>query len=519
MRVVNPLRFLSILGMVFVLACQSAAPGAGTPGPAATPAPTKLTVILSATVDFLDVHTAKRAESFDVISNFAEGFVGRDPQTMAPIPSLALSWTTPDVNTWTFKLRTGVKFHNGEAFDAEAVKYNLTRVMDPKLPSAIGPTLVGIVASVEATDASTLTIRTKTPTPFLLERVMRLWFVPPKESAEKGPDYVSSHPVGTGPYKFVSWTPGQSVVLTRNEGYWGPKPAYKDITFREVLESGTALAELIAGSADIVKLIPNDQFDFVNRSGKASVQVVESQTVVETAVDQLGRGGPTPWTNKLVRQAANHAIDRESIAKNLMGGRGKAVGTTFAPLAFGYDAALKPYPYDLAKAKQLLTEAGFPNGFDSEIKVYPLGAFVDQNILGQALVADLAKAGIRLKITQVSSTEIGALVQGGKAGPVFLRQNQGAGTFDAALYFGFYTTGSVFSYYKNDEVEKIRVQAASTADQNQRKTLYAQAQKLLYDDPGAIYGWVGFVANGVSNSVSIPVQPDAVLRLFLAKPK
>ena len=233
----------------------------------------------------------------------------------------------------------------------------------------------------------------------------------------------------------------------------------------------------------------------------------------------MARGGASPWTNKLVRQAANYAVDREGIAKNLMLGRGKPVATTFAPLAFGYDPALKPYPYDLNKAKQLLTEAGFPNGFDTEMKLFPLGAFVDQNQLGQAVASDLAKAGIRVKISQVSSAEIGPLVQQGKAGPLFVRQNQGAGAFDAALYFGFYTLGSVFTYYKNDEVEKLRAQAAATADQSQRKALYAQIQKLLYDDPGAIYGWVGFVANGVSNSVSIPVQPDAVLRLYLAKPK
>ncbi len=399
------------------------------------------------------------------------------------------------------------------------MKYNFTRVVDPKISSAIGPTLLTIVDKVEVQDPATVRITTKAPTPFLLERIMRLWFVPPKESAEKGADWVSTHPVGTGPYRFVSWTPGQSVVLTRNDDYWGLRPAYKDITFREVLESGAALAELIAGSADIVKLIPQDRFDFVNRSGKATVQVVESQAVVETALDQLGRGGPTPWTNRLVRQAANYAIDRESITKGLMGGRGRAVATAFAPLAFGHDAALKPYPHDPDQARRLLTEAGFPNGFDSEIKVYPLGAFVDQNILVQALVADLAKAGIRLKITQVASADIGALVQRGQAGPVFLRQNQAGGTFDAALYLGLYTTGSALSYYRNDEVERVRVQAASTADQSRRRALYTQAQKLMYDDPGAIYGWVGFVANGVSNSVSIPVQSDAVLRLFLAKPK
>ena len=511
------LAILSMWGLVVSIACQQ--PTTGAPSAQPTPAKTKLTIVLSATVDFLDPHVTRRTEGFDVLVNVNEGLLARDPKTMQPIPALATSWQNPDATTWIFKLRTGVKFHNGEAFDADTVKYNFTRVVDPKLQSTIGATLAGIVKQVDVVDPTTVKITLSQPAPFFLERIARFWFVPPKESAEKGNDYVAQHPVGTGPYKFVEWKQQQSVTLVRNEDYWGTKPAFKDMVFREIIEYPTAIAELLAGNVDILATVPQDQIDAVNKSGKAKVQIVPSQVVVEVAFDQMGRTSKTPWTDKRVRQAANYAVDRESIAKNLMGGYGTPLPVSVSPLIFGYDGSIKPYPYDPNKAKQLLADAGFANGFDSDFRIYPLGSFIDEKLLAQAIASDLGKVGIRMKIIQVSSSEIGPLIREGKAGPAYIRQNENAGAFDVALGFSFLQKNGTFSYYLNEDVERLRLQAASSTNPDERKKIYSDIQKILYDDPPHIFGWAGFVLNGVANTVDYPSQPDNATRLYLAKPK
>jgi peptide/nickel transport system substrate-binding protein len=502
--------------LVLTIACTSTSSG---PTASATPKPEKLTVVHGATIDFLDPQLTRRPEGFDIVENINEGFIARDPKTMAPIPALALSWQQPDATTWTFKLRPNVKFTNGEPFDAEVVKWNFARVVKPSLMSTIGGTLATLVKSVEAVDPLTVRITTTSPAPFLLERLARMYFLPPKDSEARGDTAISQFTIGTGPYKLVEWKPGQSVTLTRNDDYWGPKPAYKDIVVREIQETGTAISELLAGNVDLLKVVPQDQIELVNKSGKATVTTAPSSVIVEVAFDALGRTAKTPWMDKRVRQAANYAVDRESISKNLMGGLAKPVAGFLSPPIFGFDPNLKPYPYDVAKAKALLAEAGYPNGFETEIKIYPLGSFVDQSLLAQAIVSELGKVGIRMSIKQVSSAEIGPLVREGKAGPVYIRQAEAAGAFDAALAFSFIQTGSVFAYFNNADMEKLRAQAASSTNPEERKRLYVDIQKIVHDEAPMIFGWTGFSVHGIANNVDYQAQTDNRLRFYLAKPK
>lgn len=509
--------FAAPLFAALFVACQAAAPSVA---PSATPQAVRLTYVQGAEIDSLDPLLTRRQEGLGVIINTHEALVQRDPKTMQPAPALAVSWTNPDPKTWVFKLRGGVKFHNGEVFDAKTVTYNFDRIVKPELNSATGATLVPILDKVEAVDDATVRITTKAASPWLLERLMAVRFMPAKETAEKGADYVASHPVGTGPYKFVEWVPSQRVLLQRNDDYWGPKPAYKELLFRQILESSTAISEMLAGSVDIVSLIPFDQIDTINKSGTATVKKVATQVLLEAPLDVLGRTGPTPFQDKRVRQAANYAVNKEAIAKNLLGGGEVQISASFlSPLEFGFDPSVKPYPYDPEKAKQLLAAAGYANGFDAEFKIYPLGGYVDSKVLGEAIVADLGKVGIRAALRQVSSADIGNTIRSGKAGPIYLRQNECATAFDAALCFSFYTKGSVFAYYSSDELEAMRLKAEGTADQALRKALYGQMQAFMHEEAPVIFGWTGILFAGVSNKVDWQPQPDNLSRLFLAKPK
>src|SRR5262249_2483718 len=152
----------------------------------------------------------------------------------------------------------------------------------------------------------------------------------------------------------------------RNEDYWGTKPYFKQIVIRLITEASTAQAELLAGNAHLVLSITPDQVDAIKKSGVADVAFTPTVLVLEARMDALARGGPNPFTDKRVRQAASYAVDKEAIAKNLLGGYSQVVGTNISPLMFGYDANVKPYPYDPAKAKELLAAAGYANGFDTQ---------------------------------------------------------------------------------------------------------------------------------------------------------
>jgi peptide/nickel transport system substrate-binding protein len=513
----SPLHLLT-LALVALVACQSAAPAPQEPAASAAPVPTTLRVIQGNMIDTLDPHRNTRQEAWSVLGNLMEGLVGRDPKTMKPAPALATSWTTPDPTTWLFKLRSGVTFHNGEPLNAAAVKFNFDRVLKPDLGSAIGTSLTPLLAAVEAIDESTVRIATKAPTPWFLERIARFYFVPPKETTERGNDYVATHPVGTGPYKFVEWKTGQSIAITRNDAYWGTKPVFANVTFRQILEPATAIAELLAGTADVVESIPPDQVAAVTGAGMV-VASSPTQIVWEVGFDAMARGGPTPFTDVRVRQAANYAVDREAIAKNLLGGYSKALASWLNPLAFGYDASLQPYPVDLAKAKQLLAEAGHVNGFDTSFTIYPISSSINHRDVAQAVANDLAKVGIRAAIKQVSITEATTISPAGQNGPMILRGNPCAGSFDANLCLNFLAKSSRSSYFNSDQLEDLLGKAAVAPDPAERLRLYAQAQKLVQEQAPMIAGWSGFYLSALTKKVDYAPSADSQTRAFLAKPK
>jgi peptide/nickel transport system substrate-binding protein len=501
-----------IVCLALVVACAPTS----APGPAATAAPESLTIAMSENADSLDAHLGARSAAKSVINHIFEALIDRDPKSMQPIPLLAASWTQPDPTTWVFKLRPGVKFTNGEAFDAAAVKWNFDRVIASGVNA--GPSVKTLVKSIDVVDASTVRIVTTSPAAYFLERLVNVWMMPPKDTQARGDAAVALQPVGTGPYKLAEWKQQQSITLTRNDEYWGKKPFYKTVQFREILESTTALSEFVVGTVDIVNAVDTDQVDYVNKSGRGKVVSVPSKAIVETMLDAMGRSGPTPFTDRRVRQAANYAVDREAIAKNLLGGYSQPVAGFVSPLTFGFDASLKPYPYDPAKAKALLAEAGYPNGFETVIKVYPLGKVVDSKTLAEAEMSYLQAVGIKASIVQVSSQEISAVVREGRSGPVQIRSN--AGFFDAALSFSYYETNNPAAYYKpSAELERLRAQAASSTDPEERKRLYAQIGKIIYDDAPAIFGWAGSVMHAMASNVEYLPQADNVLRLYLAKAK
>ena len=206
--------------------------------------------------------------------------------------------------------------------------------------------------------------KTDGPYPLFVERLTAQVMQSEKVIKEKGHEWMQDNPVGTGPYKLQKWSKKQEHLLVRNDDYWGPKPAFKYVRIRIIPEQATQIAELISGGVDIIKAVPPDQMDVINKSGQARTATSPILRTAFLQLDQAGRSGPNPFQDKRVRQAANMAVDIDSIIKHVINGLGDRTATTVNPMAFGFDPSVKPYKQDLAQAKKLLAEAGFPNGLE-----------------------------------------------------------------------------------------------------------------------------------------------------------
>ncbi len=268
-------------------------------------------------------------------------------------PGLALSWQQLSETTWQFKLRQGGKCRNGEEFNAEAVKFTFERALNPDQKAPLR-SLVTPIAKIEVVDAYTINVTTAKPDPLLPSRFSGYAtdIVPPKYVKEKGDQYIAANPVGTGPYKFVSWVKDGDLILEANPNYWGPAPKIKTLVIRSIPENTTRVAALRTGEADIIVNVPASDIDGIKGSGKADIATVPSGRLMHVILN--AQDGPT--ANVKVRQAINYAVDVDSILKNVVGGYGVRIATLLIPQDVGYDPNLKPYPYDPEKAKKLLAE-------------------------------------------------------------------------------------------------------------------------------------------------------------------
>jgi peptide/nickel transport system substrate-binding protein len=436
------------------------------------------------------------------------------------IPALALSWKTLDDTTWEVKLRKGVKFHDGTPFSAKDVKATFDRVLDEKNKLTARGNHAKI-KSVEVVSDDTVRFKTDGPYPLFVERMTAQVMQSERVIREKGAEWMQENPVGTGPYKLVRWSKKQEHLLQRNEDYWGTKPAFKYARVRIIPETATQIAELLAGGVDVIKAVPPDQMDVIGKSGNARTSTSPILRTAFLQLDQAGRSGANPFQDKRVRQAANLAADMEAVIKHVLNGLGDRTATTINPMAFGFDPSLKPYKPDPARAKKLLADAGYPNGIDVGFMTGP--AIVEPGLrqTSEAIVADLAKVGIRTKQRHIG--EIGPFVtqvKEGKAGPMFEWSWGYYSVFDAdAILYDVMRCGEAYSYYCNKEVDDLIHAGRSTLDAKKRAEVYAKIQKLIHEDAAYLFKWGLRGVWGVSNRVDYEAPRDEIDRMFIAKPK
>ncbi len=480
----------------------------------------KIVIATAYDLPTMDPHMHSVRPMFVVGLHIWDNLVYRDPVTREIGPCLATSWKIVDDLTWEFKLRKDVKFHNGDPFTARDVKFNFERVLNPDQKSPQRPKHISI-KSVEVIDDYTVRFRTDKPYPVMLERLANFQMISEKYTKEKGDAYVALNPVGTGPYKFVSWKKGQELVVEANEQYWKGAPPVKTLVWRTIPETTTQIAELLAGGVDFIESVPPDQIDLINNSGVARVVEVRVLPVAFIKLDGAGRGGPNPFQDKRVRQAINYAANIDGYIKHIMKGRAVRIATWASPYAFGYDPSIKPYPYDPEKAKKLLAEAGYPNGFEVR-HVNSHQRIPGQRQFIEALQQDLAKVGIRMKIQEF--TDEGPLftqIREGKAGPMYQMSWGYSGTHDLdAIFYEHCTPQSFWAYWWSDETTKLIEQARASMDPEFRKKTYSKLQQIIKEEAPVLFMWQYVMTYGVANRIAeIKIGSDEIPRFFDVKMK
>jgi peptide/nickel transport system substrate-binding protein len=395
-------------------------------------------------------------------------------------PGLATGWSTRDDGlTWVFKLRRGVTFHDGEPFNADAVKFTFDRLLGPE--GAKGPQQGNYksIDHVQVVDPYTVTMVMKVKDPVLITKLAGYgaMIVPPKYLREHGSAYFGANPVGTGPFKFVEYRKDDHLTLAANRAYWNGAPRLAAVTYRFVPEAATRVAELQAGRADVAQGVPVSQASVVKNDASLVLMPVGSPTVVEIRFDP----SKAPAGDIRFRRAVIAAVDVQKIIDTILGGYGRRVSTFQSPLSFGNDPSLKPYPYDPGRAKQLLAEAGVHPGADVSLAFPSNNA--DFREAAQAMVSYLDAVGLKLTLTPVEQvTYFSDVIPHAKTGPIY-EFGWGGWTldFDNTAYL-LYHKGEYWNpVFSDADVEKFLEAERATNDQSQRLKAFRGLDRRLYD--------------------------------------
>ncbi len=479
-------KHLAALTLVLATACSAPAPP--------VPGPARDTLVFAASADAttLDPHNTTDTESDQIVMMVYETLIGFDAD-MRIVPRLAERWdVAADGVTWTFHLRRGIRFHDGTPFNAEAVRRNFARVLDPEAKHKRLP-LFSMVDRVETPDDHTVRIVTKYPFGAFEPTMAHVSaaIVSPAVADRYGKDFGlgADRVSGTGPYRLASWKKDQEIVLTRHDDYWGEPGRTPRIVYRPIPEAAARVLALEAGDVDVITRVPSADIARLERDQRIRVTKTPSVGMQQFRFNLTKK----PFTDVRVRQAISSAINRRAIVDNLVGSFARPSTSALTPIMRGY-VNLGEIPHDPERARRLLAEAGYPNGFKTRIATtprYPMGVE-----LAEAVAADLKKVGIEAAIDVI---EWGTMVTFWAGLPpeknpqeIFI-MGAGASTADAdwglrPIFQTAPTNENNYGYYSNAEFDRVIEAAMRETNPESRQQLYRRAQEIVYlEDPGAIW--------------------------------
>ena len=395
----------------------------------------------------------------------------RDPVTSEYMPSLASSYTWIDDVTLELSLRENITFHNGEAFNADDVVFTLESITAPDA-GLINPQMTDWIRGVEKIDDYTVRILMDEPFPPALEFLSNVVPIYPNEYyAEVGPTGMSANPVGTGPYKVESADPGKSFVLVRNEDYFegSPKAAASigRITQRTIPDPQTQVAELLSGNLDFIWNVPSDIADRISTMDGIEVKGGQTMRFSYLRPDTAGVSGTPYFTDVRVRRAVAHAVDREALATNLMGEGAEVARSVCFPTQLGCATDVRQYEYDPEKARALLAEAGYPDGFEVELYAHRNRPIVE------AIIGYLADVGIRANLNYMQFT---AAKERDLQGLIPIRHGtHGSNNInDVSILMRAWFQGVEEDHVKDPEIVEWNNEAGLIVDAERRKELYSK---------------------------------------------
>ena len=391
------------------------------------------------------------------------------------VGALAESWRLLDDRTWQFRLRRGVVFHNGEPFNAEAVRSTFLRVLNPEQKSP-NRANVAEVERIDVLDEHTLNLVTKNPYAPFLARLIDFPMVPPRYTAEKGNAGLALRPVGTGPFRFVELVKDDHLVVEAFDRHWRGAPRIRRITFKPIPEPFTRAAALRNGEVDLITTMPPNLGRELEKVPGLRVHRVPSTWQIYLGLNAFRK----PLSDVRVRQALNYATDVDSIIKNVLDGNGRRLDGPFTAGVFGFDASVKGYAPDPARARRLLAEAGYPDGLEIILDA-PAGRYQGDKEIAEALGGQWQKAGFRPKV-QVA--EWGAYFKKylGKQMQDAYLLGLGGPMQDGDELYNLVSSKGRGLYYKNEKVDELFDQGRSTTDPAKRRRIYADLARLMVED-------------------------------------
>jgi peptide/nickel transport system substrate-binding protein len=474
----------------------------------------ELIVGTQADVTTLDPHYTGDIPSGMVEFHLYETLIQLD-QNRNRSPSLAESWSwSNDGLSLTLKLRGGITFHDGTPFDAAAVKANFDRILDPEAKT-LARSLFVTVARVEARDPRTVVLHLKEPTGALIANLTsnRAAMVSPEAIKKYGKE-LARNVSGTGPFVLAEWRPKERVALRANEKYWGGRPPLDRIVFRPIPNSAARLAALEAGDVSLAAPVLPQDVERLTKNPALEVIAVPGGDNLQMPLVMLEK----PLADRRVRQALNYAVDKEAIAKVIY--RGYARPLTDAPLApatWGYQAVGSYYPFDRARARALLKDAGYEAGFKLKA-IAPEGRYVNDRQTAEAVANFLKQVGVDVELQTFEwGTYVGKLLNARPDKIDFQAAmiTFATGSMDAdqgmVIYRGdnWPPTGFNFSFYKSPEVDRALARGRSAIDPHDRLAAYKEAQRQVMEDAPAIflvaYQYVAAVNKHVKNAWVMPI--------------
>lgn len=488
----------------------------------------ELKIGLSSEPTAIDPHYHNLSPNNALVRHVFEALVGMDEKQKI-IPGLAEGWRSIDDTTWEFKLRKGVKWHDGSDFTADDVLFTFGRAGNvPRSPAGFGSFLAG--RKPEKINDYTIHIKTLKPDPLLLQNLASVTIVSAKAGKDAATeDYNSGKAaIGTGPYKFAEFVPGDRIVLVRNDAYWGNKPVWEKLVFKPIKSDPSRVAALLAGDVDVIEAVPTTDVERLKKDPKLVVTSGLSNRVIYFHMDQFrdttpfitakdGKAIKNPLRDKRVRVALSHALNRPAIVERVMEEQAVPAGQYLANGFSGVSRALKPDPLDLAAAKKLLGEAGLADGFKMTIHG-PNGRYTNDTKIVEAAAQMFARVGIEASVetlppsvffTRASTggpdktPEFSFILVGWAAttGEMSESLRGLVATVNKETGMGAANRGR----YSNPKMDDVLNEAMATVDDGKREALLARAMEIAAADMAVIP--ILFPVNSWASRKGVKVTP------------